>query len=174
MRKLLVFSLLLVGLAACTPADQQYCNAMGVAGTPEYANCMTYYHQQEAAFNADRGFCDGEADMTYPRTLYDTGRQQPVFYGGGGYGGPGPGGWGRPWGGPFNGGYGGVGSVYIQPDYAHNAQVDALRMRIVGPCMDARGWNAADSWQAGRHAVSRKPARTPSKGLTPATLPWMN
>lgn len=166
----LLLILTLGSLAACTPADEQYCRNLGVAGTTEYSNCMNYYHTQENAFNADRAFCDSEADTVYPRTLYDTGRQEPIFYGGGAWGGPGP--WGRPWG-PWSGGYSGISTAYIPPDAAHNAQVDALRNRIAGPCMDARGWNSPDSWQAGTHLVRKKAVRPQAKPASPASLPWI-
>lgn len=154
-------------LANCTPADIEYCSQFGVAGTAEYGKCLSYYHEQEAAFSADYGACAYEADATYPRSLYDTGRFAPVV--GGGYGGR-----------YYGGGYGG-GFVTIPPDYYHNAQVDALRARIINPCMDARGWNSPNSWQAGRHSVRPDARRGAGKRPGPAAtspqpvekLPWL-
>lgn len=155
-------------LAACTPADQEYCNGFGVNGTAEYAKCMSYYHQQEAAFNADRAVCDTQADQTYPRSLYDYGRYQPTFYGGRGFG---------AW--PY--GYGGMSTMYVEPDYYRNQQVDQLRMRIVQPCMEARGWNSGESWQAGRRTVVKKkapkamaPRSDEPRGNAMNALPWLH
>lgn len=161
----LPLSLLLVG---CTPADKEYCNSFGPIGTVEYSKCLGYYHEQEAIFGNDRAACDLEADAIYPRTLYDNGRYQPVFYGARGFGG---------WPGSY--GYGGVSNVYIEPDYAHNVQVDQLRLRLVGPCMDAKGWNSPLTWQAGRHAVTpvKKPRKTTAAkpaGSSLNVLPWLH
>lgn len=165
-------------VAACTPADQEYCNARGVQGAPEYAVCLDYYHTQERSFRADREQCDLRADETYPRSLYDRGHYQPVFWGGGGFA---RGGFGGPWGGPgfARGGFGGWDQVYISPDMAHNTQVDALRNRIVGPCMSAKGWNSSITWQQGRHRITRKPPITSKprgnvRGGTTERLPWLH
>ncbi len=166
MRRLFALIVLLAAAAACTPADQQYCNNLGVGGTAEYANCMDYYHTQEAAFNADREVCDAEADETYPRSLYDRGRHQPVFYGGGGWGGRGR--YGHPY-----GGFGGMSSVYVEPDPYHNAEVTALRNRIVEPCMAARGWNSPNSWQAGRRNVAKKSRKIILREEEGSALPWL-
>ena len=165
---LITITTMAAGLSACTPADENYCRNLGVTGTSEYANCIDYYHKQQTLFNYDREFCDGDADTVYPRTLYDTGRQEPIMSGGisNGYGPMGP--YGRPYG-PYYGGYTGITTVYVPPNAAHNAQVDALRNRIVGPCMDERGWNSPDSWQAGQHPVRKKPLRSKMK---PVLLPW--
>ncbi len=162
MRKILVLSLIALGLAACTPADQQYCNSFGVAGTAEYGQCLSYFHKQEAIFGADRAFCDSEADTTYPRSLYDTGHYQPVFV----HGGFGP--YGRYYG-------GGVSHVFVEPDHYRNAQVTALRDRIVEPCMRAKGWNSGDTWQAGRRSVSKKRSiSAPVRGNSMNQLPWLH
>jgi hypothetical protein len=144
---------LLGALAACTPADEQYCQAYGVGGTPEFGKCLAYYHAQENAFAADRGVCELQADATYPRLLYDRGSWQPILIGGGG-----------------RGGYLSTEYVRVEPDMRHNAEVDQLRMRIIAPCMDDAGWNAANSWQAGRHAVTR---RKPASMLPAPKLPWL-
>ena len=139
----------LLALASCTPGDVQYCNGFGVQGTPEFGKCVDYYHQQEGAFKADRDQCSLDADGVYPPSLYDYGHDEHIV---GGYG---PYGW-----------HGGT-TVRVPPDYRHNAQVDALRMRIIEPCMQARGWNSGSSWQAGRHAVSKGARSSP-----PPKLPW--
>lgn len=150
---------LLAMLVACTPADEQYCQRFGVGGTTEFAKCLDYFHAQEAAFGADRDRCELEADFTYPRTLYDTGRT--VHFIGGAYGGR----------------YYGGGTEFIEPDYYHNMQVDALRSRIVGPCMLAAGWNSPNSWQAGQHPVAprplRKPMNLPPEARPVSPLPWL-
>jgi hypothetical protein len=165
----LIVGAILLALSGCTPADQQYCNSLGVAGTSEYSNCMSYYHTQEQEFSVDRAICDADADETYPRTLYDQGRYQPVFNGGGGFGGP------RQWGGNYYGG--GVSTVFVEPDHYRNAQVEQLRLRIVGPCMEARGWNSPNNWQAGRRTSAKKPRKIPAplpRGDSMNQLPWLN
>ena len=158
---------LLAMLAACTPADIAYCNKFGVAGTTEYSKCIDYYQQEEAAFNADHTVCSIEADETYPRTLYDRGGFAHVGIGSG-FGG------GRYHGGGF--GYGG-GVVSVPPNYHHNAEVDRLRSRIITPCMQARGWNSPNSWQAGRSEVKPQKRRTgrsvPQPQAPAEKLPWL-
>lgn len=147
-------------LAACTPADIDYCRQFGVAGTAEYGNCLEYYQQQEAAFGADYRVCASEADATYPPTLYDRGGFSPVV--GGGFGR-------YPY---YSGGF-----VSVEPDHHHNAEVDRLRARIIAPCMEARGWNSPRSWQAGRHAVKPAPRGRAGNVAAPAApaekLPWL-
>ena len=141
----------LLGLAACTPGDVKYCSQFGVEGTAEYGKCVSYYNEQEAAFRADREVCEFQADATYPPSLYDFGHDEHVV---GGYG-------------PYGRWHSGT-MIHMGPDYRHNAQVDALRMRIIGPCMQSKGWNSAKSWQAGRHPVTPLPKKS-----VPATkLPW--
>jgi len=146
-------------LAACTPADEQYCNNFGVAGTAEYGKCIGYYHQQEQIFGADRAACSYEADMTYPQSLYDHGTmaQAPGTFWAGQYQPP--------------------QIIDIPPDYQHNLEVDRLRARIIDPCMSAKGWNSGSTWQAGRHAVVVAPRKvvTP-QGATPSmnSLPWLH
>lgn len=154
MKRYSILFLTFLYLAACTPADEQYCQRFGVGGTTEFAKCLDYFHAQEAAFGADYQQCALEADYTYPRTLYDNGRT--VHFTGGFYGGR----------------YFGGGTEFIQPDYYHNAQVDALRQRIIEPCMQSRGWNSGLTWQAGRHAVSGKATFKPQPPPRPAPLPW--
>ncbi len=139
-------------LAACTPGDVDYCRGFGVEGTAEYGKCISYYHEQEALFGNDMSVCSLEADGTYPPTLYDYGHYEHIM---GGYG-------------PRGEWYSGT-MIRVEPDYQHNAQVDSLRMRIIAPCMDARGWNSPTSWQAGRHAVTRA-----GKAAKLAKLPWQN
>lgn len=140
-----IFSVIALGmLSACAaPADVAYCEKMGTPqGHAEHFNCMDYFHKQTAWFNADLSACNNEADMTYPQSLYDYGgRQHARVYGGYGMGGYGP-----------HGGFGGSRHVYVEmePDYQKNAQVDALRQRIIQPCMQSRGWNSSYDWEAGR------------------------
>lgn len=142
--------LALGGLAACTPADEQYCQSYGVSGA-EFDKCMRYYHQQEAAFGADRDVCEMEADLTYPPSLYDRGGYAHVM------GSFGP-----------HGEYYGPRTVHVDPDWYHNQQIDRLRMRIIEPCMRAKGWNSGSSWEAGRHNVKA----VPKKAVTNQKLPW--
>ncbi|MES2984790.1 MAG: hypothetical protein V4735_06365 [Pseudomonadota bacterium] len=145
-RSLMAISGLML-VVGCTPADELYCQSFGVGGTVEYGKCIAYYHQQQDAFRADRAACEDQADMTYPTTLYDNGHYAHVY---GGYGGGfGP--------------YSGSRTIRVEPDYQHNAQVDRLRMRIIEPCMQSRGWNSGRDWQAGRHAVTPAPMQR---------LPW--
>ncbi len=145
-----LFAILQV-LSACTPADVSYCRSFGVEGTAEFDKCLAHYARQEAAFGTDRAACEFEADETYPPTLYDHGhyaRSMGDF-------------------GPHGQYYSGH-TIHIEPDWQHNREVDRLRMRIIGPCMQARGWNSANDWQAGRHAV--KPASRKAKPTE--KLPW--
>jgi hypothetical protein len=156
MRSMMVVGLLLLAVAACAPADEQYCQSFGVAGTPEFGKCMSYYHTQDEAFAADRFVCEQQADVTYPPTLYDHGHYEQVMGG-------------------FNHGvlYGGE-TVLVEPNYQRNAEVDLLRMRIIEPCMKARGWNSGSTWQAGRHAVSAaKPVKFSASAPTSQGLPWL-
>jgi hypothetical protein len=148
----------LVTLVGCTPADIKYCRDFGVEGTVEYGKCVDYYQAQTAAFSADRAVCSNEADATYPPSLYDFGHYATSVGGFGAFG--------------SRGGFYGGPSIRIEPDYRHNAQVDALRMRIIEPCMQAKGWNSGRSWQAGRHAVSAPPRKLHPQ--TNEVLPWTN
>lgn len=172
MRHLTIAGFLLMLLAACTPADEQYCRSFGVDGTTEHRKCLEYYHHQQAAFDADRRICDAEADLTYPPTLYDRGHTEQVFQGGFGHG-FGHHGYGRH--GSWGGQHYGFQTVFVGPDLARNAEVDRLRLRIVEPCMQARGWNSGTQWQAGRRPIAptkRTAASSPraAKAVTP--LPW--
>ena len=158
--------LLLPLIAACTPADQEYCNGFGVGGTAEYGKCLDYFHVQQGAFDADRRVCSAKADETYPQSLYDHGHTEQVFASPMYFGTP----------------YYGSQIIDVSPDYAKNAEVDRLRLRIIGPCMDARGWNSPTDWQAGRHAVTpvRKAApsgvhkNTAEGAASQNALPWLN
>jgi hypothetical protein len=151
--KKLSAALLVLLLGSCaSPADVQYCTGFGFpVADPEYARCLDYFHQQQALFDTDHAVCSAEANYTYPPSLYDRGHYEYV------HGGFGPRGW-----------YGGQ-EVRVSPDYAHNAEVDNLRMRIIQPCMQAHGWLSGQSWQAGRlgKPVKGKPA-TSTKAL-----PWL-
>ncbi len=160
--KLIPLGFLAVFLSACASDDVLYCRNLGVEGTSEYANCISYYQQQEAAFAADRRACAVDADEVYPPHLYDYGGYAHTTIGSG---------WGGPFGGPRGGFYGGQ-SIRIEPDYRHNAELDRLRMRIIEPCMQQRGWVSGATWQAGRQAVKpQKRSRTP-KAEPVEMLPW--
>lgn len=157
MKRLVMLSPVLL-LAACgTPNDAEYCQKMGVANTPEYGACMNYYHDQQAMFDADRAVCSAQADRTYPPSLYDYGGYART-YGGFGHG------FGNH--GHFYGGQ----TVRIDPDWHHNRELDALRERIITPCMQRMGWNSGQTWQAGRHTN-----KTPKAIKQPrsSTLPWL-
>lgn len=146
--------LLLLASCASSPTEVDYCRGLGVEqGNPEYANCTQYYFEQDASFRADRAICDQEADMTYPRTLYSRPTSYPVrVYS------------------PY-GGFARTEMVHVGADYQQIAQVDALRMRIIAPCMESRGWNSGLNWQAGRHPVNMRPIKQPKPAVVPP-LPW--
>lgn len=173
MRRLMVMGFMGIALAACTPADEQYCRSFGVDGTTEHRKCLDYYHREQAAFDADRRVCDAEADLTYPPSLYDRGHTEHVL--GGGFGsGFGRHGYGRH--GGWGGQYYGAQTVFVGPDLAQNAEVDRLRLRIVEPCMQARGWNSGTSWQAGNQLVTpvkRKAVSLPKPIKSALPLPWI-
>ncbi len=166
MKRLLVpFALLLLASCASAPDEQDYCRSFGVeSGNPEFAKCTQYYFQQEAEFRADRSVCSLEADQTYPQSLYSRPYSYPArFYGGSGLGfSRGPAGFG------YGGGFSHTEMVHVGADYQQHAQVDALRMRIIEPCMRKRGWQSGMSWQAGR-AVPAKVVRP----TAPKSLPWL-
>ena len=151
--------LLLAVLTGCTPGDISYCEGMGITpGHPEYPSCIQYYRQQSALFGGDYSRCSMQADMSYPPTLYDNGKEIIV--------------------GTHVSKHGitTTDSIEIPPDAQHNAQIDMLRSRIIQPCMDAQGWNSANSWMAGRHPVAA-PRSVPSMMMSPinppaAPLPW--
>jgi hypothetical protein len=164
----------LFALAACqTPADTAYCEKFSVSPEhPEYGQCLRYFQGQQAAFNADKSICDIQADKTYPRDLYDTGRQGYIS-----------GGFGSGFGGHFGGyrgsGFGlGGGTVYSPPDRHKNALIDQLRLKIIAPCMQSRGWNDPLNWERGRHSRPsfRHHKPTPKRSAIPkqtGTLPWL-
>lgn len=155
-------ALALVALAACTPPEREYCDTFGLGtDNPEYQKCISHFFQQEALFRQDRQVCAFEADRTYPPTLYDRGgysRMRTGF----GYG---------HWG--HGGGFGHT--VYVEPDYYHNREVDHLRMRIIEPCMQAKGWNSGTSWQAGRRTgvVKSAPKAAAPVVKNDGKLPWL-
>lgn len=153
MKTIAIVLLLVVAGCASAPTEVDYCRSLGVEqGHPEYANCTAYYFDQDAAFKADRTICSQEADMTYPPTLYSRPMSYPVRVFS-----------------PY--GFSRTEMVHVGADYQQIAQVDALRMRIIGPCMEARGWNSPGSWQAGRHPVNMRPIKQPKPALVPP-LPW--
>lgn len=145
-------------VAACTPAEQRYCEQHATPlDSLEYGKCTQYYFAQTALFNADRSVCEFEADKTYPSSLYDNGR---TAYSHGGY---------------YGGRYYGGESVFIEPDYAHNALVSNLRDQIIRPCMNAHGWVDPNGWEAGRFSPINRPN---VKNYTPLPtanepLPWL-
>ena len=148
-----VFVVLGLGLlvVSCTPPEVDYCQSTGVPPL-QLEQCTQHYFQQEAAFNHDFTFCAMEADQTYPRSLYS--------------------GWGtalvhnR----SSRGGFSSVEQVSVPPDHYKNAQVDALRQRIVEPCMQSRGWNSGVTWKAGRRAPGKMSQMNPNGG----TMPWLH
>lgn len=143
-------------LSACTPADELYCNRLEQPGSPGWQQCLGYYHAQKAAFQQDYDFCRIEADRVYPPYLYDYGgyARTPIYGG---------------WGWPHHRYYGGA-TIYVEPDYQRNAELTALRERIIEPCMQSRGWNSGSDWMAGRHAVA--PARRARSAPNGERLPW--
>lgn len=154
MRRLLSWAAMT--LVACSPpVEKQYCDRFGVTpGTAQYQQCVQHFFTQDALFRADKESCDALADETYPRSLYDQGRFEPVFNAG--------------FSNPLWGGRMGTGQmVYVDPDYRRNAELDALRMRIVAPCMDAKGWADPLRWQAGKKSVTRPMGRVHQQ-----YLPW--
>lgn len=130
--QLLMIGALGGGLVACTPPDVAYCKAQG-ASPMNLQPCLDYYRQQEQAFTVDLAACAVEADKTYPQSLYaDWGTalvRSPSAV---------PGGWSS------------TEQVSIPPDTRQHAELDRLRMKIITPCMQARGWNSGVSWQDGR------------------------
>jgi hypothetical protein len=163
MKRIMSAAALLLLAGGCTSEEVTYCRSYGVEGTAEYGKCLDYYAQQEAVFGSDRAACAREADATYPPTLYDYGGYARTTIGSG-------------WGGRHHGGFYGGHTIFIDPDYRHNREVDRLRMRIIEPCMQARGWVSGNSWQAGRQKVqSHPPKRTPGRPQQNGSqkLPWL-
>lgn len=159
MKHLLISALLVVAGCASQPTESDYCRSLGVdSGHPEYANCTGYYFQQEAAFAADRAVCDQQAEATYPKSLYSRPTSFPVRSYGPRFGfGAGPFGY-------SHGGFSRTEMVHVGADYQQIAEVDRLRMSIIQPCMQKRGWQSGATWQAGRIA--------PVKAVTTKPLPW--
>ena len=159
MKQLLIPALFILAGCASQPSESDYCRSVGVdPGHPEYANCTAYYFQQEAAFAADRAVCDRQADATYPKTLYSRPTSFPVRSYGPRFGfGAGPFGY-------SHGGFAHTEMVHVGADYQQIAEVDRLRMSIIQPCMQTRGWQSGATWQAGRIVSARAVPITP--------LPW--
>lgn len=153
MRALFMLVVVAGAVSACTPPDVAYCRDRGVSPMDLDA-CVADYRQQEAAFNADLAVCSVEADVTYPPTLY-SGWGQARVHGGIGHGGY----------------WHSAETVSIPPDYNKNAQLDALRLRIIEPCMQKRGWNSGTSWQDGRRNPSLGQMDPNGGGLPWATAP---
>lgn len=140
---------LCVLLSGCgPPPDEFYCqNAGEKPGTKEYGDCLNYYRTQDAEFQTDLSVCEQQADLTYPQSLYDYGGSRSATVWGG---------YGHGWGDDY--GFGGSRRIWIdeEPDDAHNAQLDALRQRIILPCMNEAGWRGSQSWQQGRIEKRRR------------------
>lgn len=129
-RHLIILSSLL--LASCTPGEQLYCQRYGTpAGHPEYPNCINHYFKMQNWFRGDYSQCLNESRYTYPDSLYDRGGWDRVGYI------------------DRHGDYRSR-TVRVDPDYYQHREVDAQRMRIIGPCMLNKGWNSPESWEAGR------------------------
>ncbi len=169
LKKMMVLGLMLSVSACSQRSDVAYCERMGTPpGTPHYASCISHFTSMQNWFNADRMGCSAQADQTYPQSLYDRG-SYGIMRGGIGFGHGmwGPAGFGNVGFGGFGGGpFWGSRMVDIAPDPFHNAQVDALRMRIIQPCMEAKGWNSGASWEAGRKDKMTRPNASGDK------LPW--
>ena len=124
--------LMILALAACTPGDVSYCENKGLRPqTPEWAQCLNYYHRNKDVFTADRAHCLAESKLTYPDSLYDRGRivRRPVF--------------------DRFGGYRGTATDYAEDDWWQNQQLDSLRHGMIVQCMQKKGWNDADKWEMG-------------------------
>jgi hypothetical protein len=146
MKRTIFAATLLLILPACVAPEVEYCRSYGVEGTPEFGKCITYYHEQEALFEADRQPCLAQADEVYPPSLYDKGYHTHTA----GYF-------------DHKGRYYGGQSLYIPGNAQHNAELDRLRSRILTPCMQTRGWVSESDWRAGRLS-------SPIHAKTP--LPW--
>lgn len=145
------FSLiLLLAVAACTKPEDDYCASKGTPPN-QLEQCHAYYFEQDAAFKSDLAVCSAQADQTYPQTLYS--------------------GWDTALVRRYHGGrFPHTEQVTVPPDAARNAQLDALRGRIIEPCMQKRGWNSGRSWQDGRKsAKGRKVSQMEPNG---GGLPW--
>lgn len=134
MRRFLSMLGLALAVASCTPPEVEYCQRTG-ASPLTMEQCTTHYFEQEAAFNHDLSFCALEADQTYPQSLYSGWGTALVHN-------------------HYGGGFGHVEQLSVPPDYSKNEQIDKLRMRIIEPCMQKRGWNSGRSWEDGRRAAS--------------------
>ena len=132
--RLISLALLALLCACAPPRNVQYCQSFGLqAGTPSWNQCMGDYQRQQMRFDADRASCSYPAFATYPPSLDDRGHYARTYGGIDRYG------WPR------------HERIFIPPDYHHNAQLDALRERLIAPCMHAKGWNDSRVWEAGRH-----------------------
>ncbi len=149
MRKLLSIFGLALAVASCTPPEVDYCRATG-ASPAQLDQCTQHYYQEEAAFKSDLRFCSAQADQTYPQSLY-SGWGTARVHGGIGLGGQ----------------WRSAQSYTTPPDYQKNDQLDALRSRIIDPCMQDRGWNSGRSWEDGRRV------KTSQMQPNGSGMPWL-
>lgn len=155
MKRLFLLPFLLLA-TSCTAPENQYCDSFGLRqGDAEYQKCLGYYFEQQNAFNADRMVCDAQADVTYPPSLYSRPQSFPV----------------RTYG--YRDGFAHTEMVHVGTDYQQNAQIDALRMRIIEPCMQSRGWNSGATWTAGRHQLAPTGRRVSQMDPNGGGLPWL-
>ena len=108
--------------------------------TQGWAQCMDYFARNEAVFQSELGDCALQADAYYPPSLYDNGHYE-TYQSFGRYG------------------FGHSEHVFVPGDYSHNAQVNALRARIIEPCMQSKGWNTARGWEYGKRNAPLPPQR---------------
>lgn len=153
MRVILLSVILLLGLAACSsePPQAEYCGRMGIIpSNPEYGNCTAYFHKMNNWFESDFAQCRIEADRLYPDALYDNG---DISYG-------------RVWG--PRGGWDTV-EIRTNPDYRKNRLLESLRMNVINPCMQKKGWVSGESWEFGR----AKGTPDMPRGRLKQNLPWL-
>lgn len=144
MNRALSLLCLTVLLSSCAPAERQYCARIGTPmGHPEYNNCVNYFYRMSNWFARDREPCLAQAKETYPDYLYDRGQWGEIDYYGGNRG--------------YGGIYGRSNTIRIPPDAWKNHQLDQLRLKLITPCMQARGWNSGESWELGRNKPPLKP-----------------
>lgn len=120
-------------LSSCAVQNEQsYCDSFHIAReSTDYAECRAYYAKMEQWFAAEASECQGRATSKFPEYMYDHPRYANDF------------GIDR---------YGVLRDqrLLIEPDYVRNNSLDMERRKIYEPCMKAKGWLSADSWQAGR------------------------
>jgi hypothetical protein len=117
----------------CTQAgEDSYCGRFNLGkDSQEYSNCKAYYSKMEGWFALDHNACSEKASAAIPEYLYDHarfGETQSIDR------------------------YGNIRSsnIIIEPDYRRNQSLDSERDKIMGPCMQQKGWKSSTTWQAGR------------------------